>query len=61
VEIITEYQQNNKHTVKDFLSCYHVAEESLDEDDSHNINIIEIEGERGGRYIFGVRGICCTN
>jgi hypothetical protein len=28
------------------LSCYHVKEEASYEDDSHNIQIIEIEGER---------------
>ena len=43
---MTDYQQQNKWIVKELLSCYHVEEEALDEDDSHNIQIIEIEGER---------------
>jgi hypothetical protein len=47
VELITEYQQQNKQTVKELLSCYHVQEEAPDEDDLHNIQIIEVEGERG--------------
>jgi len=46
VEIITKYQQQNKQTDKDLLSCYHVAEEAPDEDDPHNIQIEEAEGER---------------
>ena len=36
-EIMKKYQQQNRQTVKDLLSCYHVEEEALDEDDSHNI------------------------
>jgi hypothetical protein len=32
--------------VKELLSCYHVQEEALDEDNPHNIKITEIEGER---------------
>jgi hypothetical protein len=39
VELITEYQQQNKQTVKELLSCYHVQEEATDEDDSQNIQI----------------------
>jgi hypothetical protein len=46
VELITEYQQQNRQTVKELLSCYHVQEEAPDEDDPCNIQIIEIEGER---------------
>jgi hypothetical protein len=41
-----EYQQKNKQAVKEFLLCYHVEEESPDEDDLCNIQITEIEGER---------------
>jgi hypothetical protein len=33
VEIMTEYQQQNRQTVKELLSCYHVEEEAPDEDD----------------------------
>ena len=32
--------------MKELLSCYHVQEEALDEDDPRNIQITEIEGER---------------
>jgi hypothetical protein len=32
--------------MKELLSCYHVQEEAPDEDDPHNIQIIEIELER---------------
>jgi hypothetical protein len=46
VELMTEYQQQNKQTVKELLSCYHVEEEAPDEDDPRNIQITEIEGER---------------
>jgi hypothetical protein len=46
VELIIEYQQHNRQTMKELVSCYHVQEESLDEHDSRNIKIIEIEGER---------------
>jgi proline racemase len=46
VEIIIEYQQQNRKTVKEQLSCYHVQEEALDEDVLRNVQIIEIEGER---------------
>jgi hypothetical protein len=46
VEIIIEYQQQNRQTVKELLSCYHVEEEAPDEDDPCNIQITEIEGER---------------
>ena len=43
---MTEYQQQNKQTVKELLSCYHVEEEELDEDGPCNIHIVEVEGER---------------
>jgi hypothetical protein len=46
VECITEYQHQNRQTMKELLSCYHVQEEALDEDDLRNIQITEIEGER---------------
>jgi hypothetical protein len=32
VEIMTEYQQQNRQTIKELLSCYHVEEEAPDED-----------------------------
>ena len=37
VELITKEQQWNKKRVKELLSCYHVQEEALDEDDPHDI------------------------
>jgi hypothetical protein len=37
VEIIIEYQQQNRQTIKELLSCYHVAKETLEEEDPHNI------------------------
>jgi hypothetical protein len=37
VETIIEVQQCYKKIVKDLLSCYHVQEEALDEDDPSNI------------------------
>jgi hypothetical protein len=40
VELITNYQQQNKQTMKELLSCYHVQEEAPDEDEPHNIKII---------------------
>jgi hypothetical protein len=46
VKLITEEQQWNRHTVKELLSCYHVQEEALDEDDPRDIQIEEAEGER---------------
>jgi hypothetical protein len=46
VELMIEYQQQNKQTVKELLSCYHVQEEAPYEEDPHNIQIIEVEGER---------------
>jgi hypothetical protein len=46
IELITEEQQQNKKTVKELLSCYHVQEEAPDEDDPHDIQIEEVEGER---------------
>jgi hypothetical protein len=41
-----EYQQHNRQIVKELLSCYHVEEEALDEDDPRNIHITEGECER---------------
>jgi hypothetical protein len=32
-----EEEQQNKQTVKELLSCYHVQEEAPDEDDPHDI------------------------
>jgi hypothetical protein len=49
VEIITKYQQHNRQTVNNLLSCYHVTEEAPNEDDPCNIQIIDIEGEREGK------------
>jgi len=46
VEIMTEYQQQNKNIVKYLLSCYHIEEEAPDEDDPCNIQITKNEGER---------------
>jgi hypothetical protein len=46
VESIKEVHQRNKKTVKDLLSCYHIQEEALDENDPHDIQIKEFEGER---------------
>jgi hypothetical protein len=46
VEAITEVQQRNKQTVKDLLSCYHIQEEAPDEDNTCDIQIEEVEGER---------------
>jgi hypothetical protein len=46
VEIMIEYQQQNRQTVKELLSFYHVEDEELYEDDPRNIQITEIEGER---------------
>jgi hypothetical protein len=46
VEAITELQKKNKKTTKDLLSCYHVQEETPDEDDPCDIQIEEVEGER---------------
>jgi hypothetical protein len=37
VELMIEDQQQNRQTVKELLSCYHVQEEALDEDDPCNI------------------------
>jgi hypothetical protein len=33
--------------MKELFSCYHVQEEAPDEDDPHDIQIEEVEGERG--------------
>jgi hypothetical protein len=46
VEAIIEVQQWNKQIVKDLLSCYHVQEEALDEDDPRDIQIEEFKGKR---------------
>jgi hypothetical protein len=46
VEIITKYQKRNRQIVKDLLSCYHVAEDTPEEDDTCNIQITNIEGEQ---------------
>jgi hypothetical protein len=46
IELITKEQQQNKQTIKELLSCYHVQEEGPDEDDPHDIQIEEVEGER---------------
>jgi hypothetical protein len=46
VEILTEEQQQNKKTVKELLSCYHVQEEAPEEDDPCDIHIKEVKGER---------------
>jgi hypothetical protein len=45
VELMIEYQQQNRQTVKELLSCYHVEEEAPDENDPCNIQITKIEGE----------------
>jgi len=41
-----EDQQKNRQTVKELLSCYHEKEEALDEEDSRNIQITEVEVKR---------------
>jgi hypothetical protein len=46
IELITEEQHQNKHTVKALLSCYHVQEEASDADNPRDIQIEEAEGER---------------
>jgi hypothetical protein len=46
VELIIEEQQKNIHTMKELFSCYHVQEEVPDEDDTCDIQIEEVEGER---------------
>jgi hypothetical protein len=46
VEIMIEYQQQNRQTVKELLSCYHVEQEAPNEYDPRNIQITKIEGER---------------
>ena len=43
---MTKYQQQNRQIVKELLSCYHVQEEAMDEDDPHNIHITVVEGQR---------------
>jgi hypothetical protein len=37
IELITKEKQRNKQIVKELLSCYHVKEENLNEDDPHDI------------------------
>jgi hypothetical protein len=39
VELMKKYQQHNRQTIKELLSCYHVEEEAPDEDDPCNIQI----------------------
>jgi hypothetical protein len=39
VEVMKKYQQKNRQTIKELLSCYHVQEEAPDEVDPHNIQI----------------------
>ena len=46
VELMTKEQQQNRQTIKELLSCYHMQEEAPDEDDPRDIQIEEIEGER---------------
>ena len=46
VELMTDEQHQNKQTVKELLSCYHVQEDVPDEDDPRDIHIKEVEGER---------------
>jgi hypothetical protein len=46
IELITEEQQRNRQTIKEFFSCYHVQEYSLEEDDPHDIHIEEAKSER---------------
>jgi hypothetical protein len=46
IETITEEQQHNEQTVKEPLSCYHVHEESPNEDEPRDIQIEEVEGKR---------------
>jgi len=45
IELITKEQQQNKQTVKELMSCYHVQEEAPDKDDSRDIHIEEVEDE----------------
>jgi hypothetical protein len=45
VELITEEQQRNRQIVKELLSCYHVHEDTPEEDNPRNIQIKEAEGE----------------
>jgi hypothetical protein len=37
VELMTEYQQKNRQTIKELFSCYNVEEEAPDEDNPCNI------------------------
>jgi hypothetical protein len=39
VELMTKEQQQNKETIRELLSCYHVQEEAPDEDDLCDIQI----------------------
>jgi hypothetical protein len=43
---MTEEKQQNRQTVKELLSWYHVQEEAPDEDDPWNIQNEEEEGEK---------------
>jgi hypothetical protein len=47
LDLMTEYQQQNRWAIKELLSCYCVEEDIPDEEDPRNIQIPEIEGERG--------------
>jgi hypothetical protein len=46
VELMTKEQQQNRQTIKEILSCYHVQEEAPNEDDPSDIHIEKVEGER---------------
>jgi hypothetical protein len=47
VDIVIGYQNQKRQTVRQLIYCYHVAEEEDPiEENSHNIKIIEVEGER---------------
>jgi hypothetical protein len=46
VELTKEETQQNKQSVKELLSCYHVQEEAPSEDNPRNIQIEEFERER---------------
>jgi hypothetical protein len=39
VEIITNYHQQNRQIVKELITCYHVADDTPEEDDPCNIQI----------------------
>jgi hypothetical protein len=46
VKLITEEQQQNRQIVKALLSCYHVQEEVLEEEDPRDIQIEDVEGKK---------------